>query len=58
MVGANRYHNPEKDLPTDFEQQREVYRKLFRLNLDKILPIQREHQTNFIRYVFKKQFVS
>lgn len=25
MVGANRYRNPEQDLPTDFEQQREVY---------------------------------
>ncbi len=25
VVGANRYRNPEEDLPTDFEQQREVY---------------------------------
>lgn len=25
VVGANRYRNPEQDLPTDFEQQREVY---------------------------------
>ena len=25
VVGANRYRNPELDLPTDFEQQREVY---------------------------------
>ena len=25
VVGANRYRNPEEDLPTDFEKQREVY---------------------------------
>ena len=25
VVGANRYRNPEEDLPTDFEQHREVY---------------------------------
>lgn len=25
VVGANRYRNPEEDLPTDFEQQREIY---------------------------------
>ncbi len=25
VVGANRYRNPEQDLPTDFEQQKEVY---------------------------------
>ncbi len=25
VVGANRYRNPEEDLPTDFEQKREVY---------------------------------
>ncbi len=25
VLGANRYRNPEEDLPTDFEQQREVY---------------------------------
>lgn len=25
VVGANRYRNPEEDLPTDFEQQREMY---------------------------------
>ncbi len=25
VVGANRYRNPEEDLPTDFERQREVY---------------------------------
>ena len=25
VVGANRYRNPEEDLPTDFEEQREVY---------------------------------
>ena len=25
VVGGNRYRNPEQDLPTDFEQQREVY---------------------------------
>ena len=25
VEGANRYRNPEEDLPADFEQQREVY---------------------------------
>ncbi len=25
VVGANRYRNPEEDLPTDFEQQKEAY---------------------------------
>ncbi|NER28184.1 MAG: Tn3 family transposase [Symploca sp. SIO1C4] len=25
VVGANRYRNPEQDLPTDFEEHREVY---------------------------------
>ena len=25
VVGANRYRNPEQDLPTDFEQHKEVY---------------------------------
>lgn len=25
VVGANCYRNPEEDLPTNFEQQREVY---------------------------------
>ncbi len=25
VVGANRYRNPEQDLPTDFEEQRKVY---------------------------------
>lgn len=25
VVGANRYRNPEEDLPTDFEQQRAIY---------------------------------
>ncbi len=25
VVGANRYRNPEEDLPTDFEQQRDIY---------------------------------
>lgn len=25
VVGANRYRNPDRDLPTDFEQQRQIY---------------------------------
>jgi hypothetical protein len=31
VVGANRYRNPEQDLPTDFEQHREAYYQALKL---------------------------
>ncbi|HNO58189.1 MAG TPA: Tn3 family transposase, partial [Accumulibacter sp.] len=34
VVGANRYRNPDDDLPTDFEQNREDYYRALHLPLD------------------------
>ncbi len=34
VVGANRYRNPEEDLPTDFEQNRETYYQALKQPLD------------------------
>ncbi len=34
VVGANRYRNPELDLPTDFEQHREAYYQALKLPQD------------------------
>lgn len=34
VVGANRYRNPDEDLPTDFEQNREDYYRALNLPLD------------------------
>jgi hypothetical protein len=34
VVGANRYRNPDEDLPTDFEVQREQYYAALSLPLD------------------------
>jgi hypothetical protein len=34
VVGANRYRNPDEDLPTDFELQRTAYYKALTLPLD------------------------
>lgn len=34
MVGANRYRNPDEDLPTDFDEQREAYSQALNLPLD------------------------
>lgn len=43
VVGANRYRNPEEDLPVDFEQQRETYYQTLKQPTDVenfILPLQ------------------
>jgi hypothetical protein len=34
LVGANRYRNPDEDLPTDFEVQREQYYAALNLSQD------------------------
>lgn len=34
VVGANRYRNPDEDLPTDFEQHRENYYQALQLPMD------------------------
>lgn len=34
VVGANRYRNPEEDLPADFDEQREVYYQALSQTLD------------------------
>ncbi|NES64070.1 MAG: Tn3 family transposase [Okeania sp. SIO2D1] len=34
VVGANRYRNPEEDLPTDFEAHRETYYQALKLPID------------------------
>ncbi len=34
VVGANRYRNPEEDLPADFNEQREVYYQALSQTLD------------------------
>ena len=34
VVGANRYRNPEEDLPTDFEQHRETYYQALNLPME------------------------
>ena len=34
MVGANRYRNPDEDLPADFEAQRTPYYQALNLPLD------------------------
>ena len=34
VVGANRYRNPDEDLPADFEEKREEYYKALELPLD------------------------
>jgi TnpA family transposase len=34
VVGANRYRNPDEDLPTDFEANREVYYQALKLPMD------------------------
>ena len=34
VEGANRYRNPDEDLPSDFEEKREVYYKNLKLSLD------------------------
>jgi hypothetical protein len=34
VVGANRYRNPDDDLPADFEQNREDYYRALNLPLD------------------------
>lgn len=34
VVGANRYRNPDADLPTDFDEQREAYYQALNLPLD------------------------
>lgn len=34
VVGANRYRNPDQDLPADFEQHRETYYQALKLPMD------------------------
>jgi hypothetical protein len=34
VIGANRYRNPDEDLPTDFELRREEYYQALKLPLD------------------------
>jgi len=48
VVGANRYRNPEEDLPVDFEQQRETYYQSLKQPTDVenfILPLQQEMES-------------
>jgi TnpA family transposase len=45
VMGADRYRNPDEDLPSDFEERRKEYYESLGLQLDRIGPTESNHPT-------------